>query len=277
MNIFNGLLASAAVSPRASAKPPGADVFYAALVVSKKPAVAERWRRVLNLVAPRRPVAVTQDSAQARDFLSALPYDFVLVDIEWACYESIQFIAHARRRNPDAEIIAVASAIDRAPMSAAIIAGATGCLLTDADDNELARMLRSIKRGGAPIDSRVARRLLDSIAALAKQARGTVNPRAKLSVGTAVSLIQRNSSYASLSPAEIRVLRLIARGWTNRQIAEAVYSSIHTVATHTKNIYRKLSVKSRTQAVHQATQYGLLDGSQEHANSGSARSESVDL
>ncbi|WP_434127682.1 response regulator transcription factor, partial [Enterococcus faecium] len=53
-----------------------------------------------------------------------------------------------------------------------------------------------------------------------------------------------------LSPRELKVLRLIAQGWSNRQIAEAVYLSVNTIEFHAKSIYRKLSVKSRTQAVH---------------------------
>jgi len=55
------------------------------------------------------------------------------------------------------------------------------------------------------------------------------------------------------------VLRLIAQGWSNRQIADAVYLSVNTIEFHAKSIYRKLSVKSRTQAVHEAMQHGLLN------------------
>jgi DNA-binding NarL/FixJ family response regulator len=62
-----------------------------------------------------------------------------------------------------------------------------------------------------------------------------------------------------LSPRELKVLRLIAQGWSNRQIAEAVYLSVNTIEFHAKSIYRKLSVKSRTQAVHEAMQHGLLN------------------
>lgn len=122
-------------------------------------------------------------------------------------------------------------------------------MLTEADDAELAFLLRSIERGGAPVDSRIARRILGLFAASAQPKPIAIHPvPASLAEGKPL-----------LSPRELKVLRLIAQGWSNQQIAEAVSLSVNTIEFHAKNIYRKLSVKSRTQAVHQATQQGLFN------------------
>jgi len=129
---------------------------------------------------------------------------------------------------------------------------------------ELAYLLRSIERGGSPMDSRIARRILGSIAASAK-ARTIEAIRVQGQPSQRQQPPQRQEASDSrlpqdlLSPRELKVLRLIAQGWSNRQIAEAVYLSVNTIEFHAKSIYRKLSVKSRTQAVHEAMQHGLLN------------------
>jgi len=174
---------------------------------------------------------------------------------------------HVRQAYPRIESIGMSATDDQELVNAAIAAGAIGYLLTEADDAELAYLLRSIERGGSPMDSRIARRILGSIAASAK-ARTIEAIRVQ---GQAPQHQQQQKQQSQeeapdsrlpqglLSPRELKVLRLIAQGWSNRQIAEAVYLSVNTIEFHAKSIYRKLSVKSRTQAVHEAMQHGLLN------------------
>lgn len=71
-------------------------------------------------------------------------------------------------------------------------------------------------------------------------------------------LAKLNRAGNALSPREIDVLRMISKGLSNREIAETRYRSLHTVDAQIKNIYRKLAVKSRTQAVHDAVRKGLI-------------------
>ncbi|MEZ2295917.1 LuxR C-terminal-related transcriptional regulator [Variovorax sp. RCC_210] len=224
--------------------------FHGALIVEQDIAMGERMRRILSELAPGRRVVIASSRAEACNLLAALPYDLVLIDMRLPQDDGVSLINHVRQAYPWIESVAMSAADDHQLVDAAIAAGAVGYLLTEADDAELAFLLRSIERGGAPMDSRVARRLLGRIAASAK-------PSSIAPVVTRPSVAR--PAPGPLSPRELKVLRLIAQGWSNREIADAVFLSINTVEFHAKSIYRKLSVKSRTQAVHEATQHGLLN------------------
>ncbi|MET3497069.1 response regulator transcription factor [Variovorax boronicumulans] len=229
--------------------------FHGALIVEDDPAVADRMRRILGELAPGRRVVVSSSCEEARSLLASLPYDLVLVDMRLPCSDGVSLIAHIRQTYQHIETIAMSASDDHELVNAAISAGAVGYLLTEADDAELSFLLRSIERGGAPMDSRVARRILGLIAASAR----TSSMLAIEPIRTSEPAPLSRPAPVSLSPRELKVLRLIAQGWSNRQIAEAVYLSINTIEFHAKSIYRKLAVKSRTQAVHEATQHGLLN------------------
>lgn len=234
-------------------------VFHAALIVADDSIAADRMRRILAELAPHRRVVIASGRAEALNLLAALPYDLVLVDMRLPGNDGAALLQHVRQAYPRIESIGMSATDDQELVNAAIAAGAIGYLLTEADDAELAYLLRSIERGGSPMDSRIARRILGSIAAYAK-AR-TIEP---IRVQAPVPSSSEQASAAKLpqgllSPRELKVLRLIAQGWSNRQIADAVYLSVNTIEFHAKSIYRKLSVKSRTQAVHEAMQHGLLN------------------
>lgn len=243
-------------------------VFHAALIVADDSACADRMRRILCELAPHRRVVVASGRAEAFNLLAALPYDLVLVDMRLPGNDGAAVLQHVRQAYPRIESIGMSASDDQQQVNAAIAAGAIGYLLTEADDAELAYLLRSIERGGSPMDSRIARRILGSIAASAK-ARTIEAIRVQGQAPQHHQQQQKQQSQGEapdsrlpqglLSPRELKVLRLIAQGWSNRQIAEAVYLSVNTIEFHAKSIYRKLSVKSRTQAVHEAMQHGLLN------------------
>lgn len=246
----------AVAQPALSASQMYGGVFHAALIVADDLAVAERMRRILADLAPRRRIVIASSRSEACSLLASLPYDLVLVDMRLPCRDGVSLLMHVRQIYPRIESVGMSATDDHELVSAAIAAGAIGYLLTEADEIELAYLLRSIERGGAPMDSRIARRILSSIAASAK-VRTIVPIRVQAPAVNADTGAKVPPGL--LSPRELKVLRLIAQGWSNRQIAEAVYLSVNTIEFHAKSIYRKLSVKSRTQAVHEATQHGLLN------------------
>ncbi|RST48607.1 helix-turn-helix transcriptional regulator [Variovorax sp. DXTD-1] len=141
------------------------------------------------------------------------------------------------------------------PMSAATAAAeVVRHLFAQANATDLAFLMRSIELGDSLSASQIARRILDGIAA---------HPEAKLSAVDAQRAdkmlhTERIASKGPLTPRELNVLRLIAQGKTNRQIAEESKRSAHTIGAQLKSIYSKLAVKTRTQAVCEATQKGLL-------------------
>lgn len=235
-------------------------VFHAALVVADDPLLADRMRRILAELAPHRRVVVASGRAEALNLLAALPYDLLLVDMQLPGRDGVALLQHVRQHHARIESIGMSAQDDHELVSAAIAAGAIGYLLTETDDFELSYLLRSIERGGSPMDSRIARRIVGSIAASARTR--TIEPIRVQDPPPSVAAPVAKSGRAErglLSPRELKVLRLIAQGWSNRQIAEAVYLSVNTIEFHAKSIYRKLSVKSRTQAVHEAMQHGLLN------------------
>lgn len=243
-------------------------VFHAALIVADDSACADRMRRILCELAPHRRVVVASGRAEAFNLLAALPYDLVLVDMRLPGNDGAAVLQHVRQAYPRIESIGMSASDDQQQVNTAIAAGAIGYLLTEADDAELAYLLRSIERGGSPMDSRIARRILGSIAASAKartieairvQGQAPQQHRQQQKQQSQGEALDSRLPQGLLSPRELKVLRLIAQGWSNRQIAEAVYLSVNTIEFHAKSIYRKLSVKSRTQAVHEAMQHGLLN------------------
>ncbi|MGJ7612266.1 MULTISPECIES: LuxR C-terminal-related transcriptional regulator [unclassified Variovorax] len=232
-------------------------VFHAALVVADDAQVADRMRRILAELAPHRRVVVASGRAEALNLLAALPYDLLLVDMQLPGRDGVALLNHVRQHHARIESIGMSAQDDAELVSAAIAAGAIGYLLTETDDFELSYLLRSIERGGSPMDSRIARRIVGSIAASARTR--SIEPIRVQAPPPGAAQPAGKSGPGLLSPRELKVLRLIAQGWSNRQIAEAVYLSVNTIEFHAKSIYRKLSVKSRTQAVHEATQHGLLN------------------
>jgi DNA-binding NarL/FixJ family response regulator len=138
--------------------------------------------------------------------------------------------------------------------SSVIAAGAVRHIFAEAKEVELAVLMRSIELGNSPVASEIARRILGSIAASVEARSSDVEAQAVEGVPPS----ETPKSMGLMSPRELKVLRLIAKGWSNQQIAEATQRSINTIEAQIKSIYRKLVVKSRTQAVREAMRQGLL-------------------
>lgn len=126
----------------------------------------------------------------------------------------------------------------------AIKAGATGYVLKERDDVEVKLSIRSILRGGAPIDPFIAQEILKQISA------------AVIPAVADQKIIDADMEL--LTSRETEILNLVAQGMSNREIAEQLFVSKYTVESHIKHIYRKLSVSKRTKAVSAARSLGLL-------------------
>ncbi|CAN7595985.1 response regulator transcription factor [Pseudoxanthomonas sp. LjRoot143] len=199
-------------------------------------------RRLQQLVATladdaRIDVVETLDAARTR--LQANAYTLALVDMCLPDGDGHALIGWMRTHCPDLAAVIVSSFAEEESVLAALRAGAVGYLLKERDDEELLMSLKSLQRGGAPIDPSIARRIL---ALLSASDDAVVPP----------------SAVPLLSPREQEIVQLVAQGFTNREIAELVALSRLTIESHVKNIYRKLAVGSRTEAVYEARARGLL-------------------
>lgn len=167
---------------------------------------------------------------------------------------------------------------DVRPVDSAVAATAVGLLFSEANEVELAFLMRLIAEGDTATASRIAQRIVAGKTSVAppEQPKAASMPpqlkaRAQALVAQPASPLVRAKrtrvvspagparQSSMLSPRELSVLRMISQGLSNREIAEASYRSTHTVDAQVKNIYRKLGVKSRAQAVRDAMQKGLLN------------------
>jgi len=145
--------------------------------------------------------------------------------------DGIAATAEIKQRFPDVEVVALTSFIEEERVTAALEAGATGYLLKDAPRDELVRAVRATARGEAVLAPAAA-------ALLMKRVRG--------------------AAVEVLSPRELEVLRFVAGGATNRDVAQGLFITEATVKSHLLNIYAKLEVSDRAAAVTEAFHRGLL-------------------
>ena len=212
------------------------------LVVEDEPLLQHRLHGVLSALGyPADALLFAATLAQARSCLAQQPMALVLVDLHLPDGDGRELIAQLRAEDPGVGILVVSAWSSEEAILGALRAGATGYVLKERDDMEVMLSIRSVLRGGAPIDPFIARRILELLPASA--APGAASPPPE----------------NSLSERENEILRLVADGLSNREIAEQLFLSRYTVESHVKRVYRKLAVSSRTGAVHEARSRGWLD------------------
>ncbi|TAL94086.1 MAG: response regulator transcription factor [Paraburkholderia sp.] len=217
------------------------------LVVEDEPLMQERMRGILATLGYTDEALMFAGSISAAQALLAdQPFAMALIDVGLPDGNGIDLIRSLHERDPAMPILVISAWSTEHIIVTALQAGATGYLLKERDDIEISLSVRSALRGGAPIDPFVARRILDLV--------GTAAPSSTPEVVTA----PRTVTASPLSTREIEILSLVGKGLTNREIAGLLSLSRLTVECHIKNIYKKLAVHSRTQAVFEARTHGLL-------------------
>lgn len=228
------------------------------LVVEDEPFMQQRLFRVLqDLGYDSSAIEVAPTVAAARKHIHERPVPMALVDLGLPDGTGFELIDLLRTRDTDLCILVISAWSTEDHIVAALRAGASGYVLKDRDDLEISLSIRSVLRGGAPIDPFVARRILELLPiARPERAREATQETAQ---ETAQEIAQGiEGEGVKLSARETEILRLVADGLTNREIAGRLFISRHTAECHIKNIYRKLAVSSRTRAINEARQRGLL-------------------
>lgn len=202
---------------------------------------------LLSLGYPADALVSAHSVAQALACTGEHPVAMALVDIGLPDGSGLDLIGTLRANDPALTVLVISAWSTEDVILAALRAGATGYVLKERDDMEISISIRSVLRGGAPIDPFIARRILELLPARQSAAQDG-GPAPSTDV----------AGCEVLSARETQILTLVANGLTNREIAEALHLSQYTVASHIKNIYRKLSVSSRTKAIHEARARGLL-------------------
>lgn len=214
------------------------------LVVEDEPLLQQRLGGVLRQLGYTNDALIFAASlAEARAVLAEQPLGLALVDLQLPDGNGRDLIEQLRADDPGLGILVVSAWSSEELILSALRAGATGYVLKQRDDFEVMLSIRSVLRGGAPIDPFIARRILELLPELAAPARPSGLP---LDPDTALTV------------REAEILRKVADGLSNREIAEQLHLSRHTVESHVKRIYRKLAVSSRTMAVREARARGMI-------------------
>lgn len=206
-------------------------------LIEDDPILREAVTRTITLAEDLEFVGAAETAAAGRALLSA-PMEVLLIDLALPDGSGIDLIREASATRPDLKIIVVSIFGDAQSVVNAIEAGAHGYLLKGADPGEAADAIRAVLAGGAPISPAVAGHILARI-------RG----RAILSPPT---------SGPILSDKEIAILTELAKGFRYKEVARLHGISPNTVGDHVKSIYRKLAVNSRSEAVFEAVQAGII-------------------
>ena len=168
--------------------------------------------------------------------------DVLLVDLGLPDRSGLDVIRACRQRWPATDVMVITLFGDEAHMVRAFEAGARGYLLKDGTEAELARHVQHLHAGGSPMTPVIARRLLEHLPP----------STAWLTVG------DTPPQPVKMSAREREILNMLARGYTYQETAELLGLAVSTVQFHVKNLYSKLDVRSKAEAVYEARQLGLL-------------------
>ncbi len=202
------------------------------LVVDDHGVVRQGLRMYLALDPELEVVGEAANGAEALHLAHELEPDVVLMDLLMPVMDGIAATEAIRRELPDVEVIALTSVLEDSAVYGAMRAGAIGYLLKDTEAGELCQAIKAAAAGQVQMSPSVAARLLREISA--------------------------PQQPEPLTERETEVLRQLAQGKSNKEIAAALVIAEKTVRTHVSNILAKLGVASRTQAALHAVRSGLV-------------------
>lgn len=214
------------------------------LVVEDNPRFRESFTEAIEGDSEFKLVGAAANGTDGLRMLDEHRPDVLLVDLDLPDISGVELIRHAARSLPESDVMVITVFGDERSIIESIEAGATGYLLKDAMPPDFVGQIRELRAGGSPISPIIARRLLTRF-----------HPP-----GAPESEHETSNDRPALSEREHSVLSLVAKGFSFGEIARVLNVSPHTVTTHVKRIYRKLQVRSKTEAVYEARKLGLLRG-----------------
>ena len=257
------------------------------LVADDQAAVREGLATLLDLTPGIEVVGQARDGAEAVRLVAEHAPDVVLMDLHMPGMDGIEATEQITRDHPDTRVVVLTTYADDVSIQGALRAGALGYLTKDADRTQIARALQAAANGQSVLDEAVQRRLVAAIGGWAAGSAGSGSAAAgsapagaragaaaagadTSTAATAAAPTPDPSASAStplpvtapppagLTAREVDVLRLIAAGKSNPEIAKDLFVSEATVKTHINHVFAKTGARDRAQAVRFAYQNGLV-------------------
>lgn len=195
-------------------------------------------RNLLNAEPDLEVIGEAADGIQVLEMVEQSCPDLILMDISMPNMGGIDVLQHLSRKLPASKVLMLTVHEDESLLKKAIRAGASGFVVKRAAESELITAIKTVMQGDIYIHPAMTRALLKDLVPA---------PSSKLAADN------------TLTHREVEILRLIARGYTNNQIAEKLSISSRTVEGHRANLMGKLDLHSRVELVEYAEQHGLLD------------------
>ncbi len=202
------------------------------LITDDHGVVRQGLRMFLSQAPDVEVVGEARDGEEALRLAREVRPDVVLMDLLMPVMDGVKATGEIRRELPDTEVVALTSVLEDASVTGAVKAGAIGYLLKGTDADELRRAIRAAAEGRVHLAPEAAARLMREV-----RSPGRPEP---------------------LTGRETEVLRLLARGRSNREISSELFIEEKTVKAHVSSVLRKLDVKSRTQAALHAVRDGVV-------------------
>ncbi|MEV6607721.1 response regulator transcription factor [Kutzneria sp. NPDC051319] len=202
--------------------------------------VREGLATLLKLLPGVEVVGAAADGEQAVALVAEQRPDVLLVDLRMPRCDGVEATRRVREQYPETEVVVLTTYTDDDSVLSALRAGARGFLTKDADAEAIARALHAAAAGQSTVDGEVQQRLVEAATGGGQPSRPAPEPA------------------DGLTPREIDVLKLIAAGMSNTEIARKLVVSEATVKTHVNHLFAKANLRDRAQAVAYAYKTGLV-------------------
>jgi len=189
-------------------------------------------------------IAEADDGLEAARLAVELQPDVVVMDAAMDRLDGVEATRQIKAKRPDTAVLILSAYDSDAFLFAALKAGATGYLLKSCRADELVQAVRAVHAGGSALHPNIARKLVDHLAR---------------SVGFSAQVQGQGPEHEVLSERELEVLRLAARGMTNRDMARVMNIGLRTVQAHLSHTFIKTGTRSRTEAVVKALRQGWIN------------------
>ena len=222
------------------------------LIADDHELVRDGFRRMLGYEEDLEVVGEARDGREAVELCRSLKPDLVLMDVRMPRMDGLEATRAIKAERPSVSVLVVTTYDNPDYLLEAIKAGAAGYVLKDAPNRQLTNAIRRALEGESPLNQELASQLIRRLAGEAPHPARDDAPSAAEGQGAGATYLPKG-----LTPRELEVLKLVALGKTNQEIAEGLFISKATAKVHVRRVIAKLGVSDRTQAVVRALELGL--------------------